>query len=48
MNAGRVLRRCMPGSLAIGGAASRVKAEMAMANVMLSTVAMRADTAVIR
>ena len=36
----RVLLRCMPGSL--------VTAEMAMANVMLSTVAMRADVAVIR
>ena len=40
MNAGCVLRRCMPGSL--------VTAEMAMANVMLSTVAMRADVAVIQ
>ena len=43
-----VIRRCMPGSLVTGVAASRLKAEMAMANVMLSTVAMRADTAVIR
>ena len=48
MNAGRVLLRCMPGSLATGGAASRLKAEMAMANVMLSTVVMRADVAVIQ
>ena len=48
MNAGRVLRRCMPGRVATGGAAPRVKAEMAMANFLLSTVAMRADTAGIR